>query len=124
MTAFKSQDEKITVFLIGDSTCANKLPADNPETGWGMVLPAYFNENSVTVQNHAVNGRSTKSFINENRWETVTKLLKKGDWVLIQAAGIVRTALALKGNGTLWGWGGNSTGLVGPSNVGSVSRCK
>ncbi|MDI9257541.1 RCC1 domain-containing protein, partial [Flavobacterium sedimenticola] len=41
------------------------------------------------------------------------------DWVLIQTAGIVRTALALKSNGTLWGWGGNSTGLVGPSNVGS-----
>lgn len=84
LTAFKCQDEKITVFLIGDSTCANKLPVYNPETGWGMVLPTYFNENSVTVQNHAVNGRSTKSFINEKRWETVTKLLKKGDWVLIQ----------------------------------------
>ncbi|WP_442902370.1 RCC1 domain-containing protein, partial [Flavobacterium sp.] len=41
------------------------------------------------------------------------------DWTLIQAAGIVRTGLALKSNGTLWGWGGNSTGLVGPSNVGS-----
>ncbi|MDI9258553.1 RCC1 domain-containing protein, partial [Flavobacterium sedimenticola] len=40
------------------------------------------------------------------------------DWVQIEACGI-RTALALKSNGTLWGWGGNSTGLVGPSNVGS-----
>jgi alpha-tubulin suppressor-like RCC1 family protein len=41
------------------------------------------------------------------------------DWIFIEAAGIVRTALAIKSNGTLWGWGGNSTGLVGPSNVGS-----
>ncbi|MDI9258550.1 RCC1 domain-containing protein, partial [Flavobacterium sedimenticola] len=40
------------------------------------------------------------------------------DWVQIEATG-VRAALALKINGTLWGWGGNSTGLVGPSNVGS-----
>lgn len=41
------------------------------------------------------------------------------DWTIIQTAGIVRTALALKSNGTLWGWGGNSTGLIGPSNIGS-----
>ena len=40
------------------------------------------------------------------------------DWVKIEATS-VRTALALKSNGTLWGWGLNSTGLVGPSNVGS-----
>jgi alpha-tubulin suppressor-like RCC1 family protein len=41
------------------------------------------------------------------------------DWVAIETAGVIRTALALKSNGTLWGWGGNSTGLIGPSNVGS-----
>ncbi|MDI9258545.1 T9SS type A sorting domain-containing protein [Flavobacterium sedimenticola] len=41
------------------------------------------------------------------------------DWSLIQTSGTIRTGLALKSNGTLWGWGGNSTGLVGPSNVGS-----
>ncbi|GAA4027302.1 T9SS type A sorting domain-containing protein [Flavobacterium cheonhonense] len=40
------------------------------------------------------------------------------DWMKVEVASI-RTALALKSNGTLWGWGGNSTGLVGPSNVGS-----
>ena len=40
------------------------------------------------------------------------------DWVKIEASG-VRAALALKSNGTLWGWGGNSSGLLGPSNVGS-----
>jgi len=83
LTAFKSTDEKMTVFLIGDSTCADKPPVDSPETGWGMILHNYLTE-TVQVQNHAVNGRSTKSFINEKRWEAVTKQLKKGDWVLIQ----------------------------------------
>ncbi|MEA5428568.1 glycosyl hydrolase family 28 protein [Arcicella lustrica] len=83
LMAFKSADDKVTVFLIGDSTCANKAPADSPETGWGMVFPNYFNE-AVQVQNHAVNGRSTKSFITEKRWDAVSQQLKKGDWVLIQ----------------------------------------
>jgi DNA sulfur modification protein DndE len=76
-------DERLTVFLCGDSTMADKLPVDKPETGWGMVLPEYFNE-AVQVQNHAVNGRSTKSFINEGRWQKVINQVKKGDWVLIQ----------------------------------------
>jgi DNA sulfur modification protein DndE len=76
-------DDRLTVFLCGDSTMADKLPADKPETGWGMILPTYFNE-AVQVQNHAINGRSTKSFINEGRWQKVINQVKKGDWVLIQ----------------------------------------
>lgn len=39
------------------------------------------------------------------------------DWVMVETSG-VRTGLALKNNGTLWGWGGNASGLVGPSNIG------
>lgn len=83
LTAFRPADEKLTIFLCGDSTAANKLPADFPEKGWGMVLSSYFNE-AVEVQNHAVNGRSTKSFITEGRWQKVISQVKKGDWVLIQ----------------------------------------
>jgi DNA sulfur modification protein DndE len=76
-------EDRLTIFLCGDSTMADKLPVDKPETGWGMVLSDYFNE-AVQVQNHAVNGRSTKSFINEGRWQKVISQVKKGDWVLIQ----------------------------------------
>src|SRR4029079_6302458 len=43
----------------------------------------YFNK-EVTVQNHAVNGRSTKSFIDEHRWDTVISRLSPSDYVLIQ----------------------------------------
>ncbi len=76
-------DKKPTIFLIGDSTCANKPLEDNPERGWGQLLPNYFT-NDVEIQNHAVNGRSTKSFINEHRWDTVMSRLKAGDFVMIQ----------------------------------------
>jgi DNA sulfur modification protein DndE len=62
---------------------ANKPLEDNPERGWGQMLPLYF-EKDMPIENYAVNGRSTKSFINEHRWDTVLSKLKPGDWVLIQ----------------------------------------
>ena len=75
--------KKITVFLIGDSTMADKPTDDNPERGWGQLFPNFFTK-EVAFQNHAVNGRSTKSFINEHRWDTVLSRLLEGDYVLIQ----------------------------------------
>ena len=73
-----------TLFLIGDSTMANKpLIPENPERGWGQMLPPYFKA-GVRVENHAMNGRSSKSFRDEGRWQAVENLLKPGDWVIIQ----------------------------------------
>jgi DNA sulfur modification protein DndE len=70
------------VFMAGDSTMADK-PTDLPERGWGMVLPRFFKDPGV-VHNHAVNGRSTRSFIDEGRWEKLTSELRGGDFVIIQ----------------------------------------
>jgi lysophospholipase L1-like esterase len=76
--------QKTNVYLIGDSTMANKVkPTENPEHGWGQVLPTFFMDN-IAVVNKAVNGRSTRSFINEKRWDSIYKVLKKGDYVFIQ----------------------------------------
>ncbi len=81
--AFILPGKKVTVFLIGDSTMANKPLENNPERGWGQLFPNYFTD-ELEIQNHAVNGRSTKSFINEHRWDTVMSRLKAGDFVMIQ----------------------------------------
>lgn len=76
--------QPITVFTIGDSTMANKkLDDDNQERGWGQMLPAFFSEN-IVVDNHAVNGQSSKSFIDGGRWEKVYSKIRKGDYVFIQ----------------------------------------
>jgi len=56
---------------------ADKVSADFPETGWGMPFASFFNE-AVEVQNHAYNGRSTKSFRREGRWAKVFNQIKKG----------------------------------------------
>jgi lysophospholipase L1-like esterase len=76
--------QKTTIYTIGDSTMANKKDPDkNPEHGWAQVLQPFFKDNFI-VQNKAVNGRSSKSFINEKRWDSIYKKLKKGDYVFIE----------------------------------------
>ena len=83
MSSFK-KDDVVTIFMIGDSTMANKnISNGNLERGWGMALQCYFDD-KIRVDNHAVNGRSSKSFINEGRWQVVLDKIKPGDYVFIQ----------------------------------------
>jgi len=84
MTSF-IHEHKTTIFIIGDSTAAQKdLSKGSPERGWGMALQQYFDAAYIVVDNHAVNGRSSKSFIDEGRWDKVLALIKPGDYVIIQ----------------------------------------
>ena len=79
-----NKEHDFTVFMIGDSTMANKdTTGGKQERGWGMVLQQYF-DSQVVVDNHAVNGRSSKSFIDEGRWDKVLAKIKPGDYVFIQ----------------------------------------
>ncbi|MCF0193191.1 MAG: pectin esterase, partial [Prevotella sp.] len=79
-----TQDETRTMFMIGDSTMANKDTTKGPERGWGMMVQSMFDETKLIVDNHAVNGRSSKSFIDEGRWQAVLDKIKPGDFVVIQ----------------------------------------
>ena len=85
LTSFRTDTRDVTtIFMIGDSTMANKpLDGDNPERGWGQMLPGFFTED-IRVDNHAKNGRSSKSFIDEGLWEEVRTQIRKGDYVFIQ----------------------------------------
>ena len=83
MMAFALPPKKITVWLIGDSTMANKEIKAYPETGWGMPF-TYFFDSTVVVDNRAKNGRSTQSFIDEKLWQPVVDNLNEGDYVLVQ----------------------------------------
>ncbi|ELZ27353.1 lipolytic protein G-D-S-L family [Halogeometricum pallidum JCM 14848] len=75
--------EPITVHLIGDSTMAEKAPSERPETGWGTPFSERVDD-SVTVENHARNGRSTRTFLEEGRWHPVVRDLETGDYVFVQ----------------------------------------
>jgi len=73
----------ITIYLAGDSTMCDFEKARSPLTGWGTPFSSFF-DSSVTVINKARGGRSTKTFISENRWQSIIDNLREGDYVFIQ----------------------------------------
>jgi len=77
------EKKKIRVFMAGDSTMSIKDPKAYPETGWGMPFVQFW-DSTVTVVNLAKNGRSTKTFISEGLWKTITDQANEGDYVFIQ----------------------------------------
>jgi len=81
--AFNTFQKQTTLYIIGDSTAANKEAKSYPETGWGMALQSFF-KSDVKVDNRALNGRSTKSFRAEKRWQPILDQLKTGDYVFIE----------------------------------------
>ncbi len=79
-----SAGRPIHIFMIGDSTMANKDTTNGKtERGWGMMLQQHLKGN-IIVDNHALNGRSSKSFIDEGHWKEVIDLVQPGDYVFIQ----------------------------------------
>ncbi|MCF4137731.1 rhamnogalacturonan acetylesterase [Streptomyces sp. Tue 6430] len=74
-----------TLYIAGDSTAAQKSADAAPETGWGTALP-FFLHKDRPVANHAVNGRSSKSFVDEGRLDVVLASIRPGDFLLIQFA--------------------------------------
>ena len=83
LASFTFIQKKSTIYIIGDSTAANKQPKAYPETGWGMELQSFFNS-EIVVDNRALNGRSTKSFKAEKQWQPILEKLAPGDYVLIE----------------------------------------
>lgn len=72
-----------TLFLAGDSTMADKPDLAHPERGWGQLFRELVRP-SLRLDNRAVNGRSTRSFRDEGRWDELLESLSPGDWVVIQ----------------------------------------
>ena len=76
---------KKTIFIIGDSTAANKnMTTHKVKRGWGQMFQMYFDQSEVEIKNKAKFSQTSRSFINEGHWEKVKMKLKKGDYVLIQ----------------------------------------
>ena len=72
-----------TIYIAGDSTVQTYNAKYAPQQGWG----AYLGENlsdKVTVSNHAIAGRSSKSFYDNGRLDTILGTIKQNDYLLIQ----------------------------------------
>lgn len=73
-----------TLFLIGDSIVKTGAgTGENGQWGWGSELPALFDPAKITLYNEAIGGRSSRSFIEEGRWDAVLARLQPGDFVMI-----------------------------------------
>jgi lysophospholipase L1-like esterase len=83
LMAFALPGKKIKVYLIGDSTVCDQPLDRAPVAGWGTPFKNFFDA-SVEIDNRARGGRSTRTFISENRWQTIADSLREGDYVLIQ----------------------------------------
>ena len=75
---------KPVVFTCGDSTMKNEDKADDGMWGWGAVAETIFNTKRCTVVNAGKAGRSTRTYLDEGRWEQVYNSIEPGDYVLIQ----------------------------------------
>lgn len=73
------------LFLVGNSTMRTGTlgNGNNGQWGWGYFAPEYFDENLITVENHALGGMSSRTFYN-NLWQDVLTGIRPGDWVIIE----------------------------------------
>jgi len=75
------------VHTIGDSTMSDYKPAATPKRGWGMYLQAFFNPDSVEVNNRGKSGASTRTFYETDAlWPSVKSQMHAGDYLIIQFA--------------------------------------
>ncbi|MCC3762818.1 cellulose binding domain-containing protein [Glycomyces sp. TRM65418] len=79
----QAQDDGITVYLASDSTVQTYDPYWEPQAGWGQVIDRYFDEN-VTVANHAIGGRSSRSFVEQGRLDAILNEIQPGDYLFVQ----------------------------------------
>lgn len=70
------------LFLVGDSTV--KSGGAGGAIGWGERIATHFDTNKINVVNHAIGGRSSRTFFTEGRWARVLEQMKAGDFVAIQ----------------------------------------
>jgi len=109
--------EKPGFYIIGDSTVRNgDGTGKNDQWGWGSFIADYFDSASINIRNHAIGGRSSRTFITEGRWDSIITKLKKGDYVIMQfghndAGPLDDTARA---RGTIRGIGNESKEIYNP----------
>jgi lysophospholipase L1-like esterase len=70
-----------TLFIVGDSTVRTGTKG---QRGWGDPVIALFDKTKIRVENHAIGGRSSRTFQTEGRWDKILAAAKPGDFVLIQ----------------------------------------
>ena len=74
-----------TLWLVGDSTVRNGHGnGAGGQWGWGEPLVQFFDPAKINVVNRAIGGRSSRTYITEGHWADTLRMMKPGDFMLIQ----------------------------------------
>lgn len=81
----KAATSPIKVFIAGDSTVSTYTDTSSPndQAGWGQMLREQYTA-QVTIDNHAVGGRTARRFIDEGRLTEIWNGIRAGDYLLVQ----------------------------------------
>ena len=106
-----------TLFLVGDSTVRNgHADGAGGQWGWGEPLVDFFDTSRINVDNRAIGGRSSRSYMMEGQWNDTLAFVKPGDVILIQWGHNDDGPLddAARARGTLKGIGNESREIENP----------
>ncbi len=70
------------IYLLGDSVCADYVPTNYWQQGWGYCFPNVVKDNLI-VYNRGKGGKSSKTYIQEGLWDGVKAEIQPGDYVII-----------------------------------------
>jgi rhamnogalacturonan acetylesterase len=111
------KEDKPVFYIIGDSTVKNgDGTGKNNQMGWGTVITPFFDTIKIDVRNHAIGGRSSRTFITEGRWDKILATLKKDDYVIMQFGHNDQSPLddTARARGTIKGVGEDSVEIWNP----------
>jgi lysophospholipase L1-like esterase len=117
LSAFWGNQQRPVLYIIGDSTVKNgDGNGKNQQWGWGSLIQNHFDTTRIAVRNHAIGGRSSRTFLTDGRWDRILADLKPGDYVIMQfghndGAPLDDTARA---RGTIRGIGEESKDIFNP----------
>ncbi len=82
---FNKEKKKPTLFFIGDSTVKNgRGDGSGNMWGWGDLMAPLFDTTKIKIENHALGGTSSRTFLTKGLWDKVLLKIQKGDYVIMQ----------------------------------------
>ncbi|MEK4274409.1 rhamnogalacturonan lyase family protein [Paenibacillus sp. FSL R7-0026] len=79
-----SASDKPVIYLASDSTVANYAENYRPQAGWGETLGGFFDPNEVSIDNRAVGGLSSKTFLVGGYLNDILLDIQEGDYLFMQ----------------------------------------
>jgi rhamnogalacturonan acetylesterase len=113
----KKDERKPTFFIIGDSTVKNgKGDGGGNMWGWGDLIAPFFDTSKIKIENDALGGTSSRTFLTKGLWDKVLNKIQKGDYVIMQFGHNDGSALddTARARGTIKGVGDSAKEIYNP----------